>query len=178
MPPALGALAPRTPSLLPGRARFERELAALMRASGVLPSGRRGFWVRLEWEGRVSGEIRRVQTFVEVHVGEVRALDELAEVAGLSRFHFARRFREEVGEPPWAFVRRVRAERAAELLREGRTPAEAAHEAGFADQAHLTRALRERFGRTPGQIRREAAEASGDPEENRKDVQDSEAPPA
>jgi AraC-like DNA-binding protein len=177
MPPALGALAPRPSFLTPGRARFERELAALLRASGVLSSGRRGFWVRLEWKGGVSGEIRRVQTFVEVHVGEVRALDELAEVAGLSRFHFARRFREEVGEPPWAFVRRVRAERAAELLREGRTPAEAAHEAGFADQAHLTRALRERFGRTPGQIRR-AAEASGPPEENSKDVQDPEGPTA
>ncbi|HYG66486.1 MAG TPA: helix-turn-helix transcriptional regulator, partial [Anaeromyxobacteraceae bacterium] len=100
----------------------------------------------------------------------VRALDELAEAAGLSRYHFARRFRDEAGEPPWAYVRRLRAERAHALLREGATPAEAAHEAGFADQAHLTRALRARYGRTPGQIRRPDRGAS-----NRKDVQEPEA---
>jgi len=64
----------------------------------------------------VTPPIRRVMEHVEVHVGEVRTLDELAEVAGLSRFHFARRFRDETGEPPWAFVRRKRAEHARRLL--------------------------------------------------------------
>ena len=122
----------------------------------------------------MSVRIRRVQAYVEGHVEEVRALDELAEVAGLSRYHFARRFRDEVGEPPWAFVRRVRDERARALLREGRSPAEAAHEAGFADQAHLTRALRERYGQTPGQIRRAARAAGAADAGNRKDVQDPE----
>ncbi|HLA64681.1 MAG TPA: helix-turn-helix domain-containing protein, partial [Rhodothermales bacterium] len=68
------------------------------------------------------------------------------------------------------FVRRVREERARELLEEGAAPAETAHALGFADQAHLTRALRTRFGRTPGQIRRAARDraagghAAGDAE--------------
>jgi transcriptional regulator GlxA family with amidase domain len=129
----------------------------------------------------VSIRIRRVQEYVEGHVEEVRTLDELAEVAGLSRYHFARRFRDEVGEPPWAFVRRVRDERARTLLRGGRAPAEVAHEAGFADQAHLTRALRARYGQTPGQIRRAAVVPAEPPAEatpNRKDVQELECPAA
>jgi AraC-like DNA-binding protein len=99
----------------------------------------------------------------------VRTLDELADVAGLSRYHFARRFRDEVGVPPWAYVRSKRAERARRLLESGAPPAEVAHETGYADQPHLTRDLRERFGRTPGEIRRRSAG------QNRKDVQDAEA---
>jgi AraC-like DNA-binding protein len=102
----------------------------------------------------------------------VRTLDELADVAGLSRYHFARRFRDEVGVPPWAYVRSKRAERARSLLEGGSPPAEVAHETGYADQPHLTRDLRERFGRTPGEIRRRSAG------QNRKDVQDAEAPAA
>lgn len=127
-------------------------------------------WVAAEWRGDVSAPIRRVQDYVAVHVGEVRTLDEMADVAGLSRYHFARRFRDEVGMPPWAYVRHKRAERARQLLEDGAPPAEVAHETGYADQPHLTRDLRERFGRTPGQIRRQP-----DREEDRKDVQDTEA---
>ena len=113
-----------------------------------------------------------MQEYVEVGVGEIRTLDELAEVAGLSRYHFARRFRDEVGEPPWAYVRRKRAEQAQRLLEEGRPPAEVAHEAGYADQSHLTRDLRERLGRTPGEIRRSGSDNPFSPGQDRKDVQD------
>lgn len=122
-------------------------------------------WARAE-AGGLSTEIRRVQEYVEVRLGEVRTLDEMAEVAGWSRYHFARRFRDETGEPPWAYVRRKRAEHARRLLEGGRPPAEVAHEAGYADQAHLTRDLRDRLGRTPAEIRRAG------PEADRKDVQD------
>lgn len=126
-------------------------------------------WARAEAE--VSPGVQRVQAYVEVRLGEVRTLDEMAEVAGWSRYHFARRFRDETGEPPWAYVRRKRAEHARRLLEGGRPPAEVAHEAGYADQAHLTRDLRDRLGRTPAQIRRAGPEAD-DPEADRKDVQD------
>lgn len=154
----------------PAYRRFERHLRRLLRQAGIRPSSRPGSWVALDRNEGVSWRIRRVQEYVAANVGEVRTLDEMAEVAGLSRFHFARRFRDEVGESPWAFVRRLRAEEAVRLLQDGHAPAEAAHEAGFADQAHLTRTLRTHYGRTPGQIRQESAEA-GQP--GRKNVQDS-----
>lgn len=109
-----------------------------------------------------------MQEYIEVRLGEVRSLDELARVAGWSRYHFARRFHDEVGEPPWAYVRRKRAEHARRLLEGGRPPAEVAHEAGYADQAHLTRDLRNRLGRTPGEIRKNGPS----PKADRKDVQD------
>ena len=104
--------------------------------------------------GPPSRPIRRAQDLVEADPGAVRSLDDLADAAGLSRYHFARRFRRETGETPWEFVRRARVERAVRLLEDGHPPAEVAHEAGFADQSHLTRTLRERDGRTPAEVRR------------------------
>lgn len=113
---------------------------------------------RLDGADRLlSDRIERVTRYVSVRVGRVSGIDELAEVAGLSRYHFARVFREEVGQSPWSYVKATRARRALELLEDGLSPAEAALEAGFADQSHLTRTLRQVEGRTPGQVRRERA---------------------
>ena len=183
-PAAPDAYRPPSPVCLgrtaPARLRFQRDLDRLLRRCGVAPAPprpRRGFWVSLD-AGRLSNRIRRVQEYVEVHVGEVRALDDLAEVAGLSRYHFARRFRREVGEAPWAYVRRLRDEQALRRLEAGAPPAEVAYETGFSDQSHLTRALQERYGRTPGAIRRAgraagpATEPGDDDGADRKDVQD------
>jgi len=143
-----------------------RELDALLGAAGIARATGTPY-VALD----VSPRIRRVQDFVEVHVGEALCLDDLADVAGLSRYHFSRIFREEVGQTPWAFVRHARVRRAKALLAEGRPPAEAAHEAGFFDQSHLTRVLRALDGRTPGEVRK--AEAETERETDRKIVQDS-----
>ena len=97
------------------RLPFADALARILRASGIVPSA------SLE----VSPRIRRVQEYVEVHVGEALCLDDLADVAGLSRYHFSRVFRDEVGQTPWAFVRDARIERAKKRLREGASPSSA-----------------------------------------------------
>jgi AraC family transcriptional regulator len=154
----------------PSFTRFLGELDALLRATGIAPRGgvsRRSLVPFCSLD--VSPRIRRVQNFVEVHVGEALCLDDLADVAGLSRYHFSRVFREEVGQTPWTFVRHTRIRRATELLTEGRPPAEVAHETGFADQSHLTRVLRKIDGRTPGEIREAPSENR---ESDRKIVQD------
>ena len=46
------------------------------------------------------------------------------------------------------------------LLREGLSPGDAAFEAGYFDQAHLTRSLRRLIGLTPGSIAREERQLS------------------
>ena len=153
-----------TPTRSP-RIRFLHALDRLLTASGIAPMS-----ASLD----ASPRIRRVQEFVEVHVGEALCLDDLAEVAGLSRYHFSRVFRDETGQTPWAFVRDARIARAKELLAEGRTPAEAAHDAGFCDQSHLTRVLRRFEDCTPGALRDMARQGSdrGENDVDRKIVQD------
>ena len=53
-----------------------------------------------------------------------------------------------------------RARLAIQLLREGRPPVDVVHDAGYFDQAHLTRALRKFVGLTPGAVAREARQLS------------------
>ncbi|WP_221327905.1 AraC family transcriptional regulator [Actinoplanes sp. L3-i22] len=80
------------------------------------------------------------------------SMPELAAEVGLSPQRLRALARQQVGMPlprwrVWAELRR-----AAEALRAGQSPAEAAVTAGFADQAHLTRRMREMVGLTPAAV--------------------------
>ena len=76
-------------------------------------------------------------------------VEELAAVAGLSPAHFAREFKRATHETPHAFILRRRLERARQLLVDGCSIAQVADQCGFADQPHLSRAFKERFGVPP-----------------------------
>lgn len=89
--------------------------------------------------------------------GVLTASSELAralagEDAGYSERQLQRRFSAEVGLGRKQVEQLQRARRAYGLLQAGRSIAEAAVEAGYADQAHLTRAFRLIAGRTPARI--------------------------
>ncbi|MCR9145534.1 MAG: AraC family transcriptional regulator [bacterium] len=80
------------------------------------------------------------------------SLSMIANHIGLSEGRTTHLFKEQVGIPIRRFVMWVRVRRAiAEVARTG-SLTEAAHAAGFADQAHFTRTFREMFGFAPKQI--------------------------
>ena len=82
------------------------------------------------------------------------SLAELAQIAGgCSRFQRLRAFARETGATPHAYLLQRRVGLARRLLAGGSTPANAALQAGFADQSHLTRAFRRQFGVTPARFR-------------------------
>ena len=76
-------------------------------------------------------------------------LAELARAVHRSPSRLAHRFREATGVPLRRFIlwRRLRA--AAEIAMQGSSLTEAAHAAGFADSAHLSRTFRSMFGIAP-----------------------------
>lgn len=85
-------------------------------------------------------------------------LDRLAEVACVSRSTFAERFTRVMNMAPGEYVTAWRMHRAAELLREHRvTVGEAAVAVGYGSEAAFARAFRCEVGRSPGELRREAA---------------------
>lgn len=94
--------------------------------------------------------VRRARDYLAAHYAESVTLGELARVAGLSPFHFSRVFAAQTGMPPHAFQTQLRVARAAALLREGWAIPQAAAQAGFADQSHLTRHFKKLVGVTPG----------------------------
>ncbi|HLW48132.1 MAG TPA: AraC family transcriptional regulator [bacterium] len=78
---------------------------------------------------------------------------ELEAVSGLTRYDLARQFRIALGTTPHRYQLMRRLERAREAIHQARPLAEVACDAGFADQAHFTRAFTSAFGLTPGRYR-------------------------
>jgi AraC-like DNA-binding protein len=83
----------------------------------------------------------------------------LAEEAGVSRSVFAARFAQRVGEPPLAYLTRLRMQRAAALLEEGATLAKASRSTGYASEASFSHAFRQWAGVAPGAWRRQRKSA-------------------
>jgi transcriptional regulator of acetoin/glycerol metabolism/AraC-like DNA-binding protein len=104
--------------------------------------------------GLSPGAMRRVQEYVEAHLGESVDLTMLASVAGLSIHHFARGFKQSTGVTPHQYLTRKRVERAQDMLAHTTLSlSEIAYAVGFSDQSHLARHFRQMFGVTPGQFR-------------------------
>ena len=74
----------------------------------------------------------------------------LARRAGLRRESFSRAFRRTAGLPPKAWLHCLRLEKARALLRQGKSIAEAALAAGYADQSHFHRMFVKFYCVTPG----------------------------
>jgi AraC family transcriptional regulator len=98
--------------------------------------------------------LRRVLEHVDAHLDGPISLDMLAGVAGLSRFHFSRAFRNAVGEPPLAYVARRRVEAARALLaRTDLSLADVARRTGFGSASWFSTAFRRHTGLQPSAYR-------------------------
>lgn len=81
-------------------------------------------------------------------------VQQLGEVAGMSRTAFSRRFTALVGEPPMAYLIGRRLTRSARLLRETGTPLAAiARQVGYANEYAFSGAFRRKYGIAPGRFR-------------------------
>ncbi|GHE69737.1 helix-turn-helix transcriptional regulator [Streptomyces capitiformicae] len=79
----------------------------------------------------------------------------LAEVLGVSPYRLSRSFSRELGVSVTQYRNRVRIGRALDRLEEGENSLGAlAADLGFADQAHMSRTIRQYLGRTPTALRR------------------------
>ncbi|TXI01345.1 MAG: AraC family transcriptional regulator [Rhizobium sp.] len=94
--------------------------------------------------------IGKIVSYIEDNMHSTIGLLELAAIAGVSRFHFARLFKNSLGETPMSYVERMRIERAKNLIQQGRLAlVDVALTVGFADQSHFTRRFHRHMGCTP-----------------------------
>jgi AraC family transcriptional regulator len=105
--------------------------------------------------------LRAVVEYVEEHLDASPTLEQIAAVARLSPYHFARQFKAAVGLPPHQYVILRRVERAKRLLQAGTdlSLAEVAAHAGFSDQSQFSRHFKRIVGVTPGRFRTPARTA-------------------
>ena len=100
--------------------------------------------------------LERVTQHIEANIHGKLALAELAQVACLSPFHFARAFKAATGDTPHSFVvgRRIAAAKAM-LKQSDISLLEVAKRCGFKTQSHFTGVFRKRVGLTPNVYRGE-----------------------
>ena len=98
--------------------------------------------------------LRRVTDYIEANLDRPVSLVTLANVAGLSVFHFAHVFKETTGFAPHRYVLQRRIERGVALLREQYLPiSDIALRCGFANQSHFAGAFRRALGVSPHEYR-------------------------
>ena len=104
--------------------------------------------------GLSRSNLNRVREYIDAHLGDRLELGELAGVAGLNLFHFARAFRQSTGDSPHQYLLRQRIERAKQLLRNSQsTVLEASARTGFVDQSHFSKVFRRVAGISPSEFR-------------------------
>ena len=109
----------------------------------------------LTFTGGLSAKrLREVIEFISDNYTRDLKLAELAQVAGMSSFHFAREFKRTTGTTPHQYLIKFRVERAKALLARRDLPLiEVGLQTGFSHQSHFTRLFRRVTGLTPNAYR-------------------------
>jgi AraC-like DNA-binding protein len=103
--------------------------------------------------------IDRARHFLDAETDRVVLSSELEAITGLTRYDLARQFRAALGTSPYRYSLMRRLDRARAELRRHPSLADVALDAGFADQAHLSRMFKRAYGVSPARYR--ALEAGG-----------------
>jgi len=104
--------------------------------------------------------LRRVQDYIEIHLGEDIHLAQLAAVACMSEDHFLRSFRAACGTTPYQYVIEKRVEKARQLLADTRIPiGQIARDCGFKNAPQLSLRFRAATGVSPSRYRASSARA-------------------
>jgi AraC family transcriptional regulator len=99
-------------------------------------------------------KLQAIVEYIEDHLDASPTLEQMAAIARLSVYHFARQFRRATGLPPHQYVIARRVERAKQLLQGGRlSVAEVGARAGFSDHSKFCLHFKRIVGITPGQFR-------------------------
>lgn len=97
------------------------------------------------------GRVEKVMLLLRENMEHPPTLEELGQKVACSPYYLSRTFSQETGMTIPQYLRRIRLERAAELLRAGRhNVTEVAFEVGYNSLSHFSAAFHEMFGCCPG----------------------------
>lgn len=108
----------------------------------------------VEREPKAPQALEAIAHYLDDHASEEVSLDTLCELSGYSAGHLIRAFRQYFGLTPHAYLVNRRIQLGRHELKNGVPIAEAALNAGFADQPHFQRAFKRLMAATPNQYRR------------------------
>ncbi len=95
-------------------------------------------------------QLRQVLDYINEHLDRDINLSDLAELLGISQFHFSHLFKQSLGKSPYQYLLQQRIERAKQLLKQtNRSIMDIALECGFSSHSHLSKQFRQLTGITP-----------------------------
>lgn len=105
----------------------------------------------------MDSRIENVLLFITQNFRKELLLDELADKAHLSKYHFQRIFKKEVGVSPLHYINKIKLEHAAHVLvvLQDCTPADAAFDSGFSSPAVFSRSFKKYYNQSPSQFKKE-----------------------
>ena len=99
--------------------------------------------------------VARLRAYMRQHLASPLSLNDLADCAGMSKYHFIRRYKELAGRTPMQDLQHLRIQAARDLLLTTNLPLkEISPRTGLGDEYHLSRLFRAHFDTTPGALRR------------------------
>src|ERR1700678_4018001 len=105
--------------------------------------------------GLLVGQLNGVIDYIETHLSDKIAAEDLADLVNLSKGRLSRAFKISVGVPPFRYIVRRRLELACTMMRTTREPlSQVAIACGLCDQAHFSKLFRNVIGMNPSAWRR------------------------
>lgn len=100
--------------------------------------------------------IQKVRRVVEAHLGESSfEIEDLCKELGMSRTNLHRKLKALTDSSATEFIRKIRLERAAQLLQEGKNSvSEVAYQVGFESLSYFSKTFQEQFGTLPSEYAR------------------------
>ncbi|NBA97927.1 AraC family transcriptional regulator [Pseudomonas sp. R5(2019)] len=99
--------------------------------------------------GEQTASLQRARDAMHDTLSERLSLEALADIAGMSKYHFVRCFKKDTGLAPLQYQMQLRLIEARRRLRLGQRPLDVAVALGFYDQSHFITAFRKVMGVTP-----------------------------
>lgn len=113
---------------------------------------RKEYWFKEE-ETTSHPLVEAISSYIEAHIQENITIDDLANHAHMSKYHFLRKFKELTGTTAHAFLVDKRLLHAVEGLRKNKPITQVWQDAGFADYSSFLRNFKNAFGVSPGKYK-------------------------
>ena len=119
---------------------------------------------RAHEETRILSSVKAVIGYIHSESHRTLTLDELADVAGMSKCYLSRTFHKITGHTVTSYVNHIRCEKAKALLSEGKTVESIAHSCGFTNVSYFIRTFSALNGTSPGEYREQLRSRDKDAE--------------
>ena len=100
-------------------------------------------------------QIVRAKLFIDANYSSAIDLDNIADVACFSKFHFVRLFKQIYDKTPHQYLTNIRVDRAVEMLENGSSVKVACFAVGFDSVSSFTALFKRRIGQSPDAFQRE-----------------------